>query len=74
MVVCSCSIKNRSAQVTMGIKKIDDGANPKTVMAPRKNAQTVGRFVNVSEKSVKTLGFWINLKFFYQKCVNSSAI
>lgn len=58
----------------MGIKKTDKGANPRTVMAPRMNAETLGRFVNACATNVNILGFWINLNFFYQKRVNPSAI
>jgi hypothetical protein len=63
---CSCSMKNRSAQVSIGIKKIDKGAKPRTVMAPRMNAQRAGRFVKACAKSGKILEFLINLDFFYQ--------
>jgi len=63
---CSCNIKNNNAQVSIGIKKIDNGAKPRTVIAPRMNAQRTGRFVNVCARRGRILGFLINLNFFYQ--------
>ena len=63
---CLCNMKNNSAQVIIGIKKIEKGAKPRTVMAPSMNAQRAGRVVKARAKSRTILGFLINLDFFYQ--------
>lgn len=38
--LCACKMKNSSAQVRIGTKKSENGAKPRTVVAPRMKAQS----------------------------------
>ena len=63
LAVSSCSKKNNNAQVSMGIKNTDEGANPRTVMAPRINPERTGLFSNVCASNAMYLQFLVNRNY-----------